>query len=1616
MKTRIRENMMQSILTAVLTIAALTVGQTAEATTKTVTYTLSRENEGTYDYWALTHSGDTPFDGTTTVEHQQETNSTQATFTLPDGFTLTFTWGSGAIITSIGSGGNTSYFQCQNKNVRFELSWGTHRYVTAVSVTDDQGNPSNLYSSGNASTHYEYNDNNCENGHVSYTLKTYASFVKLNITYSNAPDLSIFESAGTNKYNIKDKDDLRHLADYVNNGHNDCIGLTFLQTTDITCDNTYTPIGYYNNSNDKAEFCGTYDGDGNTISGITVKRTGDTNADGYIGIFGYIYYKTRNYGTVRNVVLANSTFTGYEYVGGIVGYNMGGIVENCRVEYDVTINTGANGANYHGGIVGKNYTPYANIIGCYSAATIWLNDKTGLNYGGIAGYNWDGTVKDCLYTGTTVEATNYKGAIVGFDESNKGIFTNNYYTKVNIGGVNGSDVSGVRRAYTVTFGENIVLSGDQTAYSTSRLTAIGTTALRYTPLPLEGSGEALYSGEGQTLTLGYTGSVPTGYCAAYSTTGGTISGNVLTMPAGDVTLSAYWTVNTYTVTLDNQGATTAGTTSVPATYDAAMPNITVPKRTGYTFGGYYTEINGGGTKYYNANGSSANNWNIASDATLYAYWTANTYTVTLDDSDATTHGTVSVPATYGAAMPNITAPKRTGYTFGGYYTEINGGGSKYYNADGTSAHNWDIASDATLYAYWTANTYTVTLYNQGAIFAGTTSVTATYDAAMPDITVPTEPGYNFNGYYTAANGGGIKYYNANGTSAKNWNIASDATLYAYWTLSTYTVTLDNQGATTAGTTSVIAPYAHAMPSITVPTRTGYIFEGYYTAVNGGGTKYYNANGKSVNNWDITSDATLYAYWIAVSLSGQGTQTDPYVIGSAHDWASFVDMTAISSLAGKFFRLDADISVSKMASPNESNSFSGNFNGNGHKITLTLSCDRYYTGDNEEDQGLALFHFAGNGCAIYNLTVDGTITTENKFAAGFISYITKGTVSNNKNIVLRNCRSSVSIKTARPGDVTSAGFVAMSKGYVNLTLEDCLFDGSFKSSSATQFAGFVGWQDIEGKTTIANSLVDPASIDLTPDGNHWTFCRCSTSNNLSLKNSYYRMAIGTPQGGGAWDTDNQSLKVNLGSGWTISGDKVVPKVYLPISGNGTKATPYIIGSADDWTLFVNTASNNSFADEYFRLDTDIDMNGVTDFKPFVFKGNFDGNNKTISHLTINSTSTQVGLFGVIDGGSVNDLTLSGATITGDDYVGGIAGQLLSGTIQNCKVVGSTITVNQETLPCVGAIVGFNNGGTLTSNTYHSTLVYAPNIPGTYYKAGGTAFHIGVGYDKNTSNPYGDVSGAELDATKLFLADNRNNADLIVAYADPANHIASGGTAPSFTSGIDVSLQGRTLYKDGAWNTLCLPFDVSTTSGPLSGDNVVAMTLDKASSGLSGTTLTLNFTAAETIPAGTPFIIKWGDNAGGSVTNNYNTGSVTNTNSDLENPVFPGVTIDNSASTEVSFTGGKFKGTFDPVSFNSEDKSILFLGGGNKLYYPDGTATTTINAFRAYFQLNDPTQVKEFKLSFDGEDSADGISLTPDPSPVGEGSNVGEDAIYNLAGQRLSKMQRGINIVNGKKILK
>lgn len=156
-----------------------------------------------------------------------------------------------------------------------------------------------------------------------------------------------------------------------------------------------------------------------------------------------------------------------------------------------------------------------------------------------------------------------------------------------------------------------------------------------------------------------------------------------------------------TVALNANGGS-GGTGKVTATYGKAMPKVTIPKKTGYKFLGYYSAKTGG-TKYWTSSGASARNWNGKGTAyTFYAHW-ARISTITINKAGGT-GGTSKVVVTNGFKMRSISVPTRAGYSLLGIYNKADEG-AKYWNADGTPTRAWNgTAATYTFYAHWLKKT------------------------------------------------------------------------------------------------------------------------------------------------------------------------------------------------------------------------------------------------------------------------------------------------------------------------------------------------------------------------------------------------------------------------------------------------------------------------------------------------------------------------------------------------------------------------------------------------------------------------------------------------------------------------------------------------------------------------------------------------------------------------------------------------------------------------------------------------------------------------------------------------------------------------------------------------
>lgn len=218
----------------------------------------------------------------------------------------------------------------------------------------------------------------------------------------------------------------------------------------------------------------------------------------------------------------------------------------------------------------------------------------------------------------------------------------------------------------------------------------------------------------------------------------------------------------------------------------------------------------------------------------------------------------------------------------------------------------------------------------------------------------------------------------------------------------------------------------------------------------------------------------------------------------------------------------------------------------------------------------------------------------------------------------------------------------------------------------------------------------------------------------------------------------------------------------------------------------------------------------------------------------------------------------------------------------------------------------------------------------------------------------------------------NSDNIVAAAENAN----------------VTLK-RTFYKDGEWNTLCLPFAVANAATAF--DNAELREVDTENS--NGNTIVFKETTA--IEAGKPYLIKWANSSSDAV--------------NVEKK-FEGVTLVAAATPVVVKEGGISFNGFYKMTAASElgGTSIAAIGAGNKLFK---VTSGEMKGFRAAFVLNSNAQPSAIKLVIDG--TATGIE-----DLVIDGVKA-NGRVYNLNGQyvgnSLNGLQPGLYIQNGKKVV-
>jgi uncharacterized protein (TIGR02145 family)/uncharacterized repeat protein (TIGR02543 family) len=460
----------------------------------------------------------------------------------------------------------------------------------------------------------------------------------------------------------------------------------------------------------------------------------------------------------------------------------------------------------------------------------------------------------------------------------------------------------VKTGYTFA-GWNTNAGGTGTAYAGSDPLTMGTASVTlYAKWTQNATFSVTYSGNGNTAgtaptdanvyeqgamvtVKAITGSlVKTGYTfAGWNTnaggTGTSYAGSdPLTMGTANVTLYAKWTQNAmFSVTYSGNG-NSAGTIPTDATTYEQGASVTVKAntgslvRTGYSFAGWNTAAGGAGTPY-----TAGATFTIGSaDVTLYAQWTIiSTYTVTYT-GNGSTGGTVPTdPNAYTQSatvtvLGNIGNLVKTGFTFAGWNTAADGTGITRVTGETFTIN----AGNVTLFAKWTpvySVTYTGNGSTSGTVPVDPNNYTNGYTVTVLENTGSlAKTGFAFDGWNTNAAGSGTSRPTGSTFAIGSVNVV----LYAKW-IATYTVTFDGQGATTnaSPTTKVVIPPAPNVGTFpTPPLKTGYIFDGWYTGVNGTGSPFNTST-------PVNANITVYAKWVIRDPDGNeytavtiGTQT------------------------------------------------------------------------------------------------------------------------------------------------------------------------------------------------------------------------------------------------------------------------------------------------------------------------------------------------------------------------------------------------------------------------------------------------------------------------------------------------------------------------------------------------------------------------------------------------------------------------------------------------------------------------------------------------------------------------------------------------------------------------
>jgi uncharacterized repeat protein (TIGR02543 family) len=280
----------------------------------------------------------------------------------------------------------------------------------------------------------------------------------------------------------------------------------------------------------------------------------------------------------------------------------------------------------------------------------------------------------------------------------------------------------------------------------------------------------------------------------YTFTG--FSQSVPTVINESIVLTAQYEINTYTITFDSDGGSEVS--AITDEFNKTVVRPSDPTKVGYTFNGWDKVIP---------------SVMPAEDITIKALWDLTDYTITYNLNGGI--NPLSQPTTFTIVSNAITLlePTKAGYTFSGWFDQETGGVKVETIPTGSS-------SNQTLYARFTADAYTLT-YNLDGGVNGLNPASYTVEDQLITLLAATKEGYTFNGWYLESSYTTL-VTQINPADTKN------STLYARFTINTYTITFDTDGGSLIP--SITQEFNSAITAPANPSKEGYTFTGWDKAV------------------------------------------------------------------------------------------------------------------------------------------------------------------------------------------------------------------------------------------------------------------------------------------------------------------------------------------------------------------------------------------------------------------------------------------------------------------------------------------------------------------------------------------------------------------------------------------------------------------------------------------------------------------------------------------------------------------------------------------------------------------------------------------------------------------